>query len=142
MAVWWLTNYQPRESGFDSSSCRFEAWAVALNSRWFSSFEYLTECVPEKSSWRWMDRSASVKRFYRCYGLDTAVCKNVSFTFLQELVSQLVQRYLNSQKGRQAEQTVSAGDLEGITQQLKELKQMSRLLLQDAYGENTSLISH
>ncbi|KAI0225455.1 Short transient receptor potential channel 4 [Lamellibrachia satsuma] len=59
-----------------------------------------------------------------------------------ELVSQLVQRYLNSQKGRQAEQTVSAGDLEGITQQLKELKQMNRLLLQDAYGENTSLLSH
>ena len=59
----------------------------------------------------------------------------------QDLITRLVQRYLNKQKEMHVVRTVSVGDLDSITQQLKELKQMNRLLLQNAYGDDTSLVS-
>ncbi|KAI0225454.1 Short transient receptor potential channel 4 [Lamellibrachia satsuma] len=58
----------------------------------------------------------------------------------KDLVSQLVQRYLNAQKETLAERPVCVGDLEGISQQLKELKQINKLLLDSAYTADSSLI--
>ncbi|KAK2172378.1 hypothetical protein NP493_963g00036 [Ridgeia piscesae] len=49
-------------------------------------------------------------------------------------------RYLNAQKENEAGRTVSIGDLDGISQQLKELKQINKLLLDSAYRQQ-SLIS-
>ena len=54
-------------------------------------------------------------------------------------MSKLVQRYLNGQKDHTGGRAVTVGDLEGIGQQLKELKQINRLLLESAYTEETLL---
>ena len=77
---------QSREPGFESSHCRFDAWAISFTRRCLSSLSFINKYLAKDSGGQvkecWNEQFlVKVSLFERSYGLDTALYKNVPLLF-------------------------------------------------------------